>query len=50
MSEADSWFGLLAAEHRAKDSQKLQISVAKTGVGAQGEFLKLALQRRRITL
>ena len=50
MSEADSIFLWLAPEHEPKHDQKWQILVAKRGLGAQGGFVKLAAQRRRITL
>ena len=50
MSEADLQFGWIAAEHKAKHSQKLEILVAKRGLGAQGGLVKLAAQRLRITL
>ena len=50
MSEAGLRFEWLAAEHKLKQCQKYQILVAKGGLGAQGGFVKLAAQRRRITL
>ena len=50
MSEADSIFLWLAAEHEPKHDQKWQIFLAKRRLGAQGGFVKLAAQRRRITL
>ena len=50
MSEADSIFLWLAAEHEPKHDQKWQILLAKRGLGAQGGFVKLAAQGRRITL
>ena len=50
MSEATSPFKWSAAEHEAKHRQKWQILVPKRSLGAQGGFVKLAAQRRRITL
>ena len=50
MSEADLHFGWIAKEHKAKHPQKLEILVAKRGLGAQGGLLKLAAQRLRIIL
>ena len=49
MSEAGSQFELSAAEHKPKHCQKCQILVTKRGLGAQGGFVKLAAQGRRIT-
>ena len=50
MSEAGLQFEFPAAEHKPKQCQKSQILLAKRGLGAQGGFVKLAAQRRRITL
>ena len=50
MSEAGLRFEWSAAEHKPKQCQKYQIFLAKRGLGAQGGFVKLAAQRRRITL
>ena len=50
MSEAGLPFKLSPAEHEPKHDQKWQILVSKRGLGAQGGFVKLAAQGRRITL
>ena len=50
MSEASLRFEWSAAERKPKQCQKYQILLAKRGLGAQGGFVKLAVQRRRITL
>ena len=50
MSEAGLQFEFPAAEHKPKHYQKCQILLSKRGLGAQGGFVKLAAQRRRITL
>ena len=50
MPEADSTFLWLAAEHEPNHDEKSEILLAKISLGAQGGFVKLAAQRRRITL
>ena len=50
MSEAGLQFKLSAADQEPKHCKKKPILLSKRGLGAQGGFVKLAAQGRRITL